>query len=136
MIAVDVRRMVEEIASNFPVLVKIEEDCKALADNGLRNVIENIFQNVIQHGKTSKIDVNIRKYGNRCKIRTADYGVGTPDEIKDKIFEYGFKYGESAGSGIGLYIVRMLVKRYDNRVRVEDNEKGGSVFIIKLTVAE
>jgi two-component system sensor kinase len=67
-----------------------------------------------------------------CEIRIADNGKGIPDEIKDDIFEEGFSYGDSGGSGLGLYIVKKTIERYDGSVRVENNKPSGSVFVIHL----
>ncbi len=59
-------------------------------------------------------------------------GEVSPTEIKSKIFEEGVKYGSSSGSGLGLYIVKRLVERYNGRVWVEDNKPTGTVFVVRL----
>lgn len=116
---INVREVVEDVARGFDVHVDIEGDCNVLADDGLRTVFENLFQNAIQHGETERIDVKIEPASEWCEIRVIDYGKGIPDEIKTKIFDEGFKYGEKAGSGVGLFAVKKLVERYDGEISVE-----------------
>ena len=88
------------------------------------------------HGGTDRIDVRITRMGDFCEIRISDYGIGIPDEIKDRIFEEGFRYGRTGRSGLGLYIVRKMVERYGGDVRVEDNRPRGSTFVIRLRVVK
>ncbi|ADB57604.1 sensor histidine kinase [Archaeoglobus profundus] len=127
-----VREVAESVAKHFDVPIVVEGDCEAIADRGLEIVFENLFQNAIQHGRTDRIDVKISRVGDFCEIRVIDYGKGIPDEIKDRIFEESFSYGETASSGQGLYLVKKLVERYGGEIWVEDNEPKGAVFVIML----
>ncbi|MET1123772.1 MAG: PAS domain S-box protein [Archaeoglobaceae archaeon] len=129
---VSVKKFAEDVAKNFDVPISVEGDCEVLADEGLRTIFENIFQNAVQHGETDRIDVKIKPVGNWCEVRIADYGKGVPDEIKDKIFEEGFKHGPRASTGLGLYAVKKLVERYGGEVWVEDNKPHGAVFVLRL----
>ncbi|KYC48986.1 MAG: sensory histidine kinase AtoS [Candidatus Methanofastidiosum methylothiophilum] len=110
----------------------IKGDCTIMADDALISVIENLVSNAIMHGKTKKINAILKDQEKYCEIRIADYGIGIPNHIKDKIFEEGFSYGESKSSGLGLFIVKKVIERYGGEIRVEDNKPKGSVFIIKL----
>ncbi len=128
----NVREVVENVAKNYDVQINVSGDCKVLADEGLYSIINNIFSNAVKHAKTDRIDVTIKPIENFCELRIADYGKGIPSDLKHKIFEEGFSYGDSAGSGLGLFITMKLVERYGGEVRIEDNKPKGSVFIIKL----
>ena len=68
-------------------------------------------------------------------IKIADYGKGIPESIKENIFEEGISFGDSKGSGLGLYIVKKTVERYGGSIIVEDNTPQGTIFIIKLKCA-
>ncbi len=129
---VSVREMAEEAAKGFAVPVNIKGDCNVLADDGLVTVFENLYQNAVQHGGTDRIDVEIRESDKFCEICVADYGKGIPEEIKDRVFEEGFKYGEKASTGFGLYAVKKLIERYGGEIWVEDNKPQGAVFVIRL----
>ncbi|HMK46274.1 MAG TPA: sensor histidine kinase [Methanocella sp.] len=54
-----------------------------------------------------------------------DNGYGIPDEVKQKLFRR-FQRGttKAHGKGLGLYIVKMLVERFDGEVWVEDRVSG------------
>lgn len=128
----DVRKVVEEVLSFYGISSKIHGSCFALADESLYSVIDNIVNNAIKHGKTEKIDVYLTDLGEQCEIRIVDYGVGIPAEIKRRIFEEGFTVNEKTGTGIGLYVVKKVVERYEGRVWVEDTKPKGATFVIRL----
>lgn len=132
---INVRKVVEDVARGFDVHIDIEGDCNVLADEGLRTVFENLFQNAIQHGRTERIDVKIKPTSEWCEVKVADYGKGIPEEIKTKIFDEGFKYGEMAGSGIGLFTVKKLMERYGGEISVDSGKPKGAVFILRLRKA-
>ena len=46
------------------------------------------------HGHTDPVDIEIREGEGHCLISVADRGKGIPDEIKARIFDEGFKFGE------------------------------------------
>jgi|GEM_PF-754968 PAS domain S-box-containing protein len=130
------REVVKEVVKDYPIEFNVEGDCQVLADDALISVIDNIVKNAIIHSESEKIDIKIEKKGEFCEIKIVDYGKGIPDEIKDRIFEEGFKYGKTGRSGLGLYIVKKMVERYGGDVRVEDNQPRGSIFIIRLKVVK
>ncbi len=132
--AISARKVVEEVLSNYQIDFSIQGDCMVLADDALIPVIDNIVKNAMIHGGTDRIEVQIVEKGKFCEIRISDFGRGIPDEIKDRIFEEGFKYGKTGCSGLGLYIVKKMIERYGGEVRVEDNEPRGSTFVLTLKV--
>ncbi len=129
---VRVREIVEQAISGYDMDIRINGDCVALANESLISVIRNIVENAIRHSGTEKIEIGIRELDNFCEIRIVDYGIGIPDEIKEKIFEKGFKFGKNANTGLGLYIVRKIIERIGGKIWVEDNKPKGSVFVIRL----
>ncbi|OYT33993.1 hypothetical protein B6U96_14155 [Archaeoglobales archaeon ex4484_92] len=129
---VNVRNIVEDVASKYDVKVDIEGNCKCLADKAIYSVFDNIISNAVIHGKTEKIDVKINGMRDKCVVKIIDYGKGIPSEIKERIFEEGFKYGENARTGLGLYIVRKVMEKYGGKVWVEDNEPTGTIFVLEF----
>ena len=59
-------------------------------------------------------------------------GKGIPDEIKARIFEEGFKFGETGNTGFGLYIVNRTMEKYGGSVVVKDNHPRGAIFELRL----
>ncbi len=73
---------------------------------------------------------------NFYTITITDHGPGVPDEHKEKIFEK-FHQMRSAkmagqGAGLGLAISRTIVEAHRGAIWVEDNDGGGSRFILLL----
>lgn len=128
----NVIELVEDVIKDYSVDFKIEGNGIIIADEAIRSVIDNIISNAIVHGKTDKIDINIENKGDTCEIRITDYGRGIPDEIKEKVFEEHFSYGETGGTGLGLYIVKQTIERYGGSIHIEDNKPKGTVFVIRL----
>lgn len=127
-----VKAVLDEVIKKYDIDFNIKGNCTVLADEVLPVVIDNIVRNAITHGKTDRIDVTINRLNDFCEIRIADYGKGIPNEIKDKLFDEGFYYGETGHTGLGLYIVKKVVERYGGDVSVEDNKPRGSVFVVRL----
>jgi len=134
---VDVKKVAEEVAKVFRqrgVEVNVSGEAIALADEALYSVFDNLLTNSIRHGKSSKIDISIEKKGKWCEITVRDFGKGLPEEVIGRLFTEGFSYGESAGSGLGLYIVRKVIERYGGEVKAFNDR--GAVFLLKLKAVD
>ena len=127
----DMREVIKNVAKGYEIKINIKGDCKAKVDESIYSVIDNIILNAMVHGKANQIDVELENK-NGCTIKIADNGIGIPDEIKNKIFNEGFSYGEAKGSGLGLYIVKKIIEKYGGSIEVGDNKPNGAIFIIKL----
>ena len=88
--------------------------------------------NAFIHGKTDKVTIKIDSNKGLCYISVIDWGVGIPDEHKDKIFDESFFYGETGQTGLGLYIVKQKIDRYGGVISVEDNKPNGTIFRFTL----
>ncbi len=128
---IDVRDVVEKVAEDFDN-VSVRGSGKAIADDGLRLVVENIVQNAVLHSRTDRVDIVIEEK-DACEIRIIDYGKGIPDNVKEKIFDEGFKYGDSGRTGLGLFIAKRMIERYGGEIWVEDNYPSGTIFVIRLS---
>ncbi len=128
---INVEEVISDVVKAFE-RVSVKGKGKALADEGLRSVVENIVNNAFIHSGTDRVEITISEDKEWCEIRIADFGIGIPDEIKDMIFEEGFKHGPTAQTGLGLYAVKKLIERYGGEIWVEDNKPKGSVFVIRL----
>jgi len=128
----DLNNIIHELITFYPIEISVEGNCIVMADDALSSVIDNIIRNAVVHGNTNKVDIKITCLDEFCEIRISDYGKGIPDEIKDKIFDEEFSYGDTAGTGLGLYIVKKVVDRYEGNINVENNPLQGTTFILKL----
>jgi len=109
-----------------------ECDCNVRGGPLLKELFSNLVENSIQHSESNEIKIHSQKKEGECIVTVEDDGVGISDEKKDKIFDKGFKAGESSGTGLGLYMVKEIVESYGGSVEVKDSEMGGARFDIKL----
>ncbi len=109
-----------------------EERCKIKAGPLINNVFSNIIENSVKHseGEILKIDVDIKEAEVICTFE--DDGKGILDEHKDDIFEKGFTTDEERGTGLGLFLVKMLMDIYDGKIEIKKSDLGGARFDIHL----
>jgi PAS domain S-box-containing protein len=114
------------------VKINLIDDCTVMADEALVSVIDNMINNSITHGKTSNIEIEVASDKDMCQISIIDYGKGIPDNIKGKIFDEEFSYGDNSGTGLGLYISKKTIERYGGEIEVKDTNPTGATFVLKL----
>jgi signal transduction histidine kinase/DNA-binding response OmpR family regulator len=97
------------------------------------NLLSNAFKFTPDGGR---VDVAVTAGDDKVVIKVADTGIGISDEDKQRIFDcfYQTDTSNSAGSGIGLSLVKEYVKLHNGDVKVVDNAGGGSVFIITIPI--
>lgn len=108
--------------------------------NEIKQVILNLIKNAkdainsynIENGK---IMINVTTAGPYISIRITDNGGGIPEEIREKIFEPYFTTKEKDGTGIGLYMSKVIVEQHLNGSIGFSNTDNGTAFIIKLPVS-
>ncbi len=112
------------------------------ADELIREVFINILTNAVKYDPHEPLEIAIsvaeKRDGDRrfWTISIADRGRGIPDDAKELIFDRFSKAAKKKGTGMGLHIVKTLVRRYGGRVWVEDRVPGdhtqGAVFRLDL----
>ncbi|AEA46413.1 two-component system sensor histidine kinase NtrB [Archaeoglobus veneficus] len=131
---VNIGEVVREQAAIFGIECKVP-DVYVEADSALKSVVFNLIHNAFIHNDNVNVEISLRRNGKWVELRIADDGKGIPDELKQIVFEEGFK-GETGRTGLGLYLVKETVKRYGGEVWVEDNKPKGSVFVIRLRTCQ
>lgn len=124
---------------NTKVMLKtIGENFVADIDNiRMKSVFQNLISNAIYYGK-DKIWITLIDEGDRIKIRFRDNGKGIETNIKDKIFDSGFRVcGDNDrnpnGSGFGLYISKTIVNMHHGTLKLKNSGTDkGALFEIKL----
>ncbi|MCG3225989.1 MAG: HAMP domain-containing histidine kinase, partial [Candidatus Heimdallarchaeota archaeon] len=121
----------------------ITSDNKIIADMLFDQLILNLLTNVVKFDERKKVEIEISYEGkkdNSCVISIKDKGKGIHPDEREGIFERFSqfkKYGE--GMGLGLFIVKTLVDRYNGEIWIESREEKdytkGTVFRIKLPCA-
>jgi len=112
-------------------------DTEVLADDMLNSVFRNLLTNAITHNdkNTPEVTITAATTNGTAKVDVADNGPGIPEHRREAIFDKNECGLESAGTGLGLYLVQTLVDRYGGAVQYETNDLEGSVFTVTLPVA-
>jgi len=102
-------------------------------------IFRNLLDNAVKYaGVPAKVTATLRMEGDRAVAEISDNGAGIPRDQRRKIFGRFVRLGEELqrkkpGTGLGLFIVRTLVKRFGGKVRVLDRDrKMGTVFEVRL----
>ena len=102
-------------------------------------IFRNLIDNAIKYaGNPPQVNVSLRLEGESVVVEISDNGAGIPKEQHRKVFGRFVRLGkelqrEKPGTGLGLYIVRTLVKQLGGKVRVLDRDKKmGTVFEVRL----
>ncbi|MGM0510871.1 MAG: PAS domain S-box protein [Thermoplasmatota archaeon] len=113
-----------------------ECDCNVRGGPLLKEIFSNLVENSIQHSDCNEMKIYSQIEEDECVVIVEDDGAGIPYESKEKIFDKGFKRGETAGTGLGLYMVKEIAESYGGKVEVKDSEMGGARFEIRLKKTE
>jgi two-component system, OmpR family, sensor kinase len=111
-----------------PVLVDGDE-------TRLRQVLFNLVSNGAKYSPDeSPIEVNL-SVGELATVEVRNHGFGVAPDDVERLFELGARGGEGhgrGGSGVGLYVSRIIAEAHGGSLRVEPAEIQGSRFILDL----
>lgn len=94
--------------------------------------LSNLLQNAIDASpKDHKITVNIKLNDKSLSFDIHNDGV-IPEKIKEKFFEKYVTYGKKEGSGLGTYIIKIIVENLGGNVSFSSDEKKGTNIVINL----
>lgn len=128
---------VSNASSSFPhAEIRVDGDPPSVtvaATELLESVFRNLLNNAVQHNDGEPtVVVTATADDDTVTVRVADDGPGVPDRQKQRVFERGEKGPTSDGTGLGLYLVGVLVDSYDGEITVTDNDPRGAVFEVEL----
>lgn len=108
-----------------------------------REVISNLVDNAIKYTEKGEIIISVDVSGDKVVIKVSDTGRGIPLHNQQMLFKKFLQAGKSiytrdsaSGTGLGLYISRLLAERMNGTVYLEKSEENkGSTFVFTLPVA-
>jgi two-component system phosphate regulon sensor histidine kinase PhoR len=121
-----------EVASDLP---ELRGDASAL-----RRVLANLVANAVKFaaaGGWIGVRARLRPDGRAVVLRVEDRGPGIPREDRERVFEPFYRgrvaeRNDAPGSGLGLSLVRHVVRAHGGSVRVEAGESGGAALVVEL----
>lgn len=104
------------------------------ADGMLGSVFRNLITNAIQHNdkELPRVTLSVRPTAEMVRISVKDNGPGIPEAERERLFAEGAQGLDSEGTGLGLYLVKMLVDRYRGEVTVDNREPEGAIFTVEV----
>ncbi len=118
-------------------IISLPRDTKVNANRLLYPIVFNVIQNAFQHGgEQVKVKIETELDNGNVVMQIKDNGKGIKDEEKILIFQQGYRGTEEGVSGMGLYLVKMVLESYGGSITVSDNDPKGSIFTIKLVLAK
>lgn len=102
----------------------------------IRIILNNLISNSIKYRKNledefSFINITIETSDKEVKIEIEDNGEGIPKDKLQKIFDMFYRASEnSEGSGLGMYIVKNVIKKLNAKIDVQSEEGFGTKFTI------
>ena len=102
----------------------------------LINIIKNAEDSLMQSNLAKKyIYIQTYTQAQKAFIRIADNGGGIPEEIIEHIFHpYFSTKDEKNGTGLGLYMSKMIVEKHSGGKLYATNSDEGAVFTVELTI--
>lgn len=109
----------------------------------LKEVLMNLLSNAIKYNR-DKGAININAYGSPeggyMIVEIEDTGYGIPKDQQEKIFQKFFRASiketqEVLGTGLGLFLTRMLVEKMGGKIFFSSTDQKGTTFTFTLPLA-
>lgn len=107
----------------------------------LREVVMNLVSNAIKYTpEGGDLEIDVTSANGELRWAIKDSGIGIPKEAQRRLFEKFFRADnavtvETEGTGLGLYLVRLIVEKFGGRVWCESEAARGSRFTFVLPLA-
>jgi signal transduction histidine kinase len=101
-------------------------------------ILQNLISNAVNYSSDAGIiRVSISKLDKEMLIKIADEGRGIPGVAQPKVFTKLFradniKSVNTAGNGLGLYLVKLIVDKSNGKIWFESKENEGTTFYVRL----
>jgi signal transduction histidine kinase len=130
----EARRRQVTIATGLPEALPRVRANAALFSQALNNVVANALEAMPPGGGGVTIEASAAAGGKDVSIRVADTGVGIAPEDMDRIYQPFFTT-KARGLGVGLTLVRRIVKRFGGDVAIESRAGHGTAITLTLPTA-
>ena len=127
--------MFEKYSKKIKIDLNLKEDEYIIKGDKtlLKIAISNIIENSIKY-KATKLNIILKKEKNKIVLIIKDNGIGIPKEKLPFIFDEFYRVDESRnkkikGFGLGLSIVKSIIKLHNGDIKLKSEGKGVEVII-------
>ncbi len=99
------------------------------------NIIQNAIQAVTETSGTIYLSTYFDENSQQVIFKCRDTGPGIPEKIRADIFKPFFTTKEvGQGTGLGLYICHEIIQRHGGTISLDNLEKTGACFNVRLPI--
>ena len=123
---------------NIRLLGKCKDITMVGSDILIYRLVYNLVENAIKYNHSGgQVTVTADRKEKHVYLSVEDTGTGIPEELKERVFEPFFRVDKSrsrelGGVGLGLALVREIVRVHDGSITVKSNPSGGTIFEVVL----
>ncbi len=123
---------------NIRLIGKCKDITMVGSDILIYRLVYNLVENAIKYNHSGgQVTVTADRKENHVYLSVEDTGAGIPEELKERVFEPFFRVDKSrsrelGGVGLGLALVREIVRVHDGNITVKSNPSGGTIFEVVL----
>jgi len=121
------------IDASAPIVVKGNEPL-------LLRVLFNLAENGIKYAGAGKcVEITVRSVGEKALLEVRDNGPGIAQAERERIFDRFYRGDparERSGTGLGLALVKSIVRLHGGEIRLESEPGRGSCFQVQLSLAD
>ena len=123
---------------NIRLIGKCKDITMVGSDILIYRLVYNLVENAIKYNHSGgQVTVTADRKENHVYLSVEDTGAGIPEELKERVFEPFFRVDKSrsrelGGVGLGLALVREIVRVHDGSLTVKSNPSGGTIFEVVL----
>ena len=104
--------------------------------SALREIFSNLLENAVKHnGHGTEITAEVKQESGNLLVRVSDTGKGIPKKILTNLFEKAnpnYRPKTTSGTGMGLYLCRLLVELHGGSITANAAEGKGTEFRVLL----
>mgnify|MGYP000794225099 FL=1 len=123
---------------NIRLIGKCNDVTMVGSDILIYRLVYNLVENAIKYNHSGgQVTVTADRKEKHVYLSVEDTGAGIPEELKERVFEPFFRVDKSrsrelGGVGLGLALVREIVRVHDGSITVKSNPSGGTIFEVVL----
>ena len=122
------------VEKNIKLIGKCEDATMVGSDILIYRLVYNLVENAIKYNHPcGQVTVTAYQRNKHVYLSVEDTGSGIPKELRERVFEPFFRVDKSrsrelGGVGLGLALVREIVRVHDGSICIKSGKTGGTIF--------